>query len=281
MILEKARVGEEVYANGKKVFNSMGANICGEVEVLHSSSVDGRPIFTKGLYHNDLLVTGSVFMEEKINGMRSSFKTVPLDLEQGVHAQDEIIVDSTTIKDEKICGIMIGNGGCGDTYNTVYKVNRAARSVPGMIPFRVVPVTEDLSVTDRAKYFMRVVRGDMAYYYGKKFDTERSIEVEFEDGTVVPVDVDSIVTNKFIKVYSRYQVTIDKRDVREMFKLTQGSTLRSLINSVGLLTGYSGKATDGAEEFFNVRGLTTANMENQELKDSESTIKITYRLLIQ
>ena len=77
---------------------------------------------------------------------------------------------------------------------------------------------------------------------------------------------------------------ISSSDIREYFKITQGSTLRSLVNSVGLLTGYLGEASDsadkggGVEEVFNARMMTTLNMESSELKDSASTITFIYRL---
>lgn len=281
MIKENVHIGEKLYLNNKEMPNHTSADIIGQVEVIYESSIDGKKIFTKTLGHNDLLVTGAVFLSEKANNIRSTFKTTPLDLELGIHKSEDIVVDHTTIGNEKICGLMIGNEGAGDTYNTVYKIYRAARHVPGMIPFRVVPVDNDLEATDRAKYILRKVDGDYIYYYGKKFDIDREIHVEYEDGTVVPTDADVSVVNKLVKTFTRFRCTIDQRDVREYFKITQGSTLRSLINSVGLITGYPGLASDNYEEFFNVRGITAFNMENQELKDSEATITIIYSLFIQ
>lgn len=283
MIDEKVKIREEMEVNGKQYTGST-SDIIGEVEVIYRSRHNGKTLFTRNLYKNDLLVTGAVFMSEKNNNIRSKYKTTPIDVELGVHNTEDVDNSNTTIPDEKICGMMIGNGGAGDTYNAVYKVNRAAHSVPGMIPFRVVKVEADgtdLSATERDKYFLRIVKGDYAYYYGKKFDIDREINVLYEDGTIVPLDADTSVTNKFIRVFTKYIVTIDQADVREYFKLTQGSTLKSLINSLGLMTGYPQEDADGHEEFFNVRGLTTFNMENHELKDSESTITIIYRLFIQ
>jgi len=270
-------IREEVFANGKKVYNSQGSKILGSVEVLHTSIRDGKPIFTRTRYHNDLLVNGAVFFSEKANDMRSSFQTLPLDLELGVHTQDQIQATAATISKERICGIMVGNGGTSDVYNTVHKVNRTARHVPGMVPFRVVPLKNDLKGDVRSRYILRTVKGDYVYYYGKRFDIEREINVEFEDGTVVPLDVDTIPTKKFIKVFTKYKVTVDQYDIREYAKLTYGSTMRSLINSIGLITGFPITADTGETEFYNVRGITIANMENQDLKDSESTITFTYK----
>lgn len=282
MLKDHVSVYDEAYVNNKRFRGNNSADIIGEVEILFRSKENGKVVFTRSLHKNDLLVTGAVFLSEKMNNMRSSFKTLPIDQELGVHAAEEIEVSDETIAKEKVCGLMIGNGGAGDTYNTVYKVVRADRHVPGMIPFRVVPVTEDLTETDRAKYILRKVEGDYAYYYGKKFDIARTINVQFEDGTTVPVDVDGSIVTKFIKTYTVYRVTIEQRDVREYFKITQGSTLRSLINSLGLITGYKGDAPDGPyDEYYNVRGMTCLNMENHELKDSEGTITVIYRLFIQ
>ena len=107
-------------------------------------------------------------------------------------------------------------------------------------------------------------------------------DVFYEDGTVVPTNVGDTTVDKFIRVYTTYRFTVNKYDIREYFKITQGSTMKSLINSAGLIAGYNGgNAVDGYPEYHNVRGITTLNMENQELKDSESKITFIYRLFIQ
>lgn len=256
--------------------------IIGEVEIIHRSKYNGKEIFTRTIRQNDLLVTGSVFVSEKMNGFRSTFITTPIDVELGVHNAEQVDTSTEKVKDEVICGLMIGNGGAGDTYNTVERVRRANRMVPGPVPFRVVPLTNDLKGTERAQYILRRTRGEYAYYYGKRPDTTQTMTVAYEDGTIVPTNVgDGVDNNKFIRIYTTFRVTVGKDDVREYFKLTQGSTMRSLVNSVGLITGYPGVDDNNNAEWFNVRGLTTLNMENQELKDSESTITFIYRLFVQ
>ena len=278
---------DEVYnSNGILLAKSNPHEIIGEVEVVYKSKRTGKAVFTRSTELNDLLVTGAVFLSEKVNNIRSTFKTTPIDLELGVHTTEQIDTTSKTVPMEKIIGIMVGNGGCGDTYNTVHKVHRTDRTVPGMLPFRVVHINSDLTGDTRRRYLLRVVKGDYVYYYGKKFTVDGEINVQYEDGTVVPTNVDVIgdSNGKYIKTFTKYVATIDETDIREWFKLTQGSTLRSLINSVGLLTGYSGDASDSAvkggniEEVFNARMMTTLNMENCELKDSEATITFIYKL---
>lgn len=278
---EHARINDDLLVGKTRVKPHHEAPIVGEVEVIVDSAVDGKHIFTKSIKNNELLVNGAVFISEKINNIRSGFANLPLDVEVGTHTIDQINRTVTTIPDEKICGLVIGNGGNQGVYSAIYPVDRGARVVPGMIPYRVVPLGDDLNEADRKYYFMRVVRGDYAYYYGKTFDVDREIHVQYEDGTLVqPNDESGANSDKFIKTFTRYKITVDNRDVREYFKITEGSTLMSFINSVGLVAGYPVTDEDGNTEYCNVRCLTTLNMENQELKDTESTITFIYRLFI-
>ena len=303
--VDRISTTEELDVNGKRLA-SYGSDVIGEVEVIYRSKKDGKAIFTKTLGHNDLLVTGAVFFSEKGNNVRSGYRTTSLDEKYDVHRRDVDYTDADwreKISDEKICGIMIGNGGCGNTYNEVYKVNRSALSVPGMIPFRVgeivvddLPLDQDpyaigaiegvnkregITPAVRNKYFLCAVDGKYVYFYGKTWDTAPEINVLYEDGTTVPLNANELITDKFVRVFTKYSVTIDQSDVREWFKKNNGSTLQSLVNSIGLVTGWPVDDPWGHPEFCNVRGITTFNMENHELKDSESTIEITYRLFIQ
>jgi len=284
---DKARVYDELRDSAGNILAAgSGHQIIGDVEVIYRSTRNGKPIFTKTHYTNDLLVTGAVFLSEKVNNVRSSFLTTPIDYSLGIHKIEEIERTSKTVPQEHIVGFCVGVGGTGGTYNTVHKVHKTDLTVPTMVPFRVVKLDRDLQAQERRRYLLRIVKGDYAYYYGKRFSVDREINVLYEDGTVVPVDVNLIgdTNKKFIKTFTKYTCTIDETDIREYFKVTEGSTQHSLVNSIGLLTGYLGRAGDSDEkkdnfdEVYNARMMTTLNTENGELKDSQSTIKYNYRL---
>ena len=284
---DRLKIVETLHDGGGRLLASSGGHfIIGEVEKVYKSKRNGRAIFTHTIDENDLLVTGAVYLSEKVNNIRSTFRTTPVDVSLGVHTQEQIDFSPATIPHELICGIMVGCGGCGDTYNTVHKVHRTDYTVPNPVPFRVVPLSQDLKGVTRDRYFLRVVRGNYAYYYGKKFTVNREINVMYEDGTTVPTNIDVLgdIKGQYIKTFTKYEVTVDETDIREGFKLTMGNTLQSRVNSVGLVTGYPGIASDSADkgvdidEFFNVRTMTTLNTENDELKDSESTVSYIYRL---
>lgn len=269
--------------------------IIGEVEMMRYSSVDNEEIIKRTIDYNDLLLNGAVFMTEKNNNRRTTFRPTPLDVDLGVHRLDEITVNNETIKDEMIIGIVFGIGGCSESYREVKPVQRHHKCVPDIVPCRTVPVERDLNTLDRAKYFLRTEKtiGGRQYacYYGKKF-TDDALKVVFEDGTDVPHDVDLTPNPKFIEAFSEYNGMVGREDIREWFRLTTGSTKTSRINSVGLVTGYPilvqqgegedslGNKNPDIYEYGNVRCITTLNIEDQYLKDSASTIHFTYRLLI-
>lgn len=266
--------------NGRLLAESHLNEIIGEVEIIYKSKLNGKSIFTRTIRRNDLLVTGGIYLCEKINQLRFNVHSTPIDVSLGVHKLEDIDQTTASLPFEKVCGIMVGNGGSGDTYNTVHRVHKTDLAVPGMIPFRVRNLSiSDLDPTERAKYILRVEKDGYAYYYGKKFEITPEINVHYEDGA--PIDITRMSSigdsdGRFIKTYTKYEATITESDMREYFRITQGSTLRCLINSIGLMTGYP--MDDSESEFGNVRGLTTLNMENAELKDSESTVNFIYRL---
>ena len=203
--------------NGNLLASSGNANmIIGEVEII-AQTKKGRVLFTRKhrIEHNDLLITGAVFLAEKVNNMRSNFLTTPVDVTLGVHTIDQIDRTNNSIPNEVICGIMVGNGGCGDTYNTVHKVHRTDYTVPGPLPLRVVPLSRDLATTARRRYLLRVVRGEYAYYYGKRFTVEPDINVMYEDGTTVPTNVDVLgdIKGQYIKTFTKYTAVLDEYDI--------------------------------------------------------------------
>ena len=277
---EKVEAYDELWEGGRLLAGGKSTRIVGRVHALYRSEIDGHPIFTSEDADNTLLIVGGVFLSERINNWRSTFAPPSVDEILGVHTVDQIDRSNNTIAQEKVCGFMIGIGGSGDVWGAIRPVHRTALTVPEPIPFRVVPVSEDLTGNLRRRYILRVVRGNYVYYYGRRFDATRDINVEYEDGTVVPSNayIGGDVNGKFVKTFTKYHLDINEVEVREYFKMVDGSTLRSRVNSVGLITGYPGRSTDGsgAEEYFNVRTITTANLNNRELKDTHSTADYDY-----
>ena len=149
-----------------------------------------------------------------------------------------------------------------------------------MVPIRMVPAAEDFTGDERNKYFLRrttFVGGvEYAMYYGKVFDMDPRIDIVFESGDDIPDDVYKYDDPGFLFSFTNYTLTVDSNDIREYFRINDGNTSMSRINSIGLVAGYPVVNDLGHIEFYNVRCLTTVNTESLELKDSLSTIQVIY-----
>lgn len=282
LVSDGIRYVEELTADSAAASGYSGNVIVGDVEILRRGVKNGKVIFTRDRKHNELLLTGMTYLSEKVNNVRSRFKPTPIDVSLGCHTVDQVVDNDTTVPNEKLCGIMAGVGGSGDVYNTIAPVYRTDLTVPGMIPFRVRPVDDDLDEHTRAGYFLRTVRDGYVYYYGKRFTTGPDIEVLYDDGRVVDASsISRVQSSQLVKAMTRYTIRVDEFDMREYFRLTEGSTKRSRVNSIGLVAGYPQMVNENGhmvQDFFNVRGITTANMENKELKNSEDAVNFTYKL---
>lgn len=254
-------------------------SMSGDVIILGRDE-QGRTMFTR-TEKNAILVNGRSYILEKANNRRCRFAPPPLDVIYGSHTQSRVEVTNETLLQEYVCGMVFGIGGCTNTYNTVRPVSANALTVPEMIPIRVVPADEDFIGVERAKYFLRkttYIGGvEYAMYYGKTFDTEPRIDITFESGDDVPTDVYKYDNPGFIFSYTEYVITIDADDIREYFKLNDGNTSMSRINTLGLVAGYPKLNSLNNVEYYNLRCLTTVNFENLELKDQLSTIEVFYR----
>lgn len=279
---DSASIKEELEINGKLVTDESRIRTIGEVEVIGRDS-EGNTLFTK-TYNNSLLIGGACFFSEKSNNLRSRFTPQPLDVLYGEHDINDVVIDENTIKEEKIIGIVTGIQGCTNTYNTVRPVLKNALTVPGMIPFRVVPTAEDLTGDDRARYFLRKTifydGVEYAQYFAKSFDQTPRIDVVMESGDDVPSNISDYTDPGYLFDYTYYSITINSDDVREHFRLTEGNTAMSRVNSFGLIAGYPQEDEFGNMDYYNVRCLTTVNVENSELRDGLSQIILHYRLHI-
>ena len=264
--------------HGVVEFDDHGMSMAGKVKIIGRDH-KGRVLFTK-TEDNALLINGATYILEKINNRRSRFAPPPLDVQYGSHQQADVTIDTTTLSQEYVCGMVFGIGGCTNTYNTVRPVLRNALTVPEMVPIRMVPAAEDFTGDERNKYFLRrttFVGGvEYAMYYGKVFDMDPRIDIVFESGDDIPDDVYKYDDPGFLFSFTNYTLTVDSNDIREYFRINDGNTSMSRINSIGLVAGYPVVNDLGHIEFYNVRCLTTVNTESLELKDSLSTIQVIY-----
>jgi hypothetical protein len=264
---------EMILANGVPV--SAGRNIK-EKGIIESNYFDGTSLFTR-TYKNDLLVTGALYFLEKANNVRAEYQPTSIDQDYAVIGAN-VTRNLINLGQENLIGIMVGNGGAGLS-GSIYEVQLHKKTVPGLVPFRVVPISEDLTGTERTKYFMRVVDGSLIYYYGKRFESA-NLKVLYKNGTEVPLNVGLLDQADDIDVYMEYTVPVSTKDIREYSILTNGDTRLSRVNSLGILSGFPETIDGGLTEYRNIRGVTVSNMDNHPLKDNLSFINFVYRVYL-
>lgn len=267
-----AKVSEKLLINGELAY-SEGVETLGTV---HVSSYSGNTLFTKGKFGNKLLINGRVYLSEKSINKRSNFRPSSIDQDLGISGV--LTLNDGNLVQEDIIGIMVGIGGTTPVYGQVKDVEVHKKTVPTPIPFRIVPLAEDLTGAERDRYFLRVVDGTLVKYFGKRFES-RVTKVLYENGTEVPLNVDTVANPGVIRVFNEYVAIADQKDIREYFLIEHGDTSLAQINTVGLLTGYP-ETVDGRIVYRNVRCITTANMAQNPLKDELSVINFNYEFEI-
>lgn len=275
-VIKSDQVGFEeiVSVNGKKVVTSESDG--GIFGLVRTSNFSGNELITKNKYNNKLLVNGRVYFCEKSINTRSNFKPSSIDQDLGVSGV--LTLNNTNLIQEDIIGIMVGIGGTTAVYGSINDVEVHKKTVPTPVPFRIVPLAQDLTGEERAKYFLRVVDGANVKYFGKKFES-KSTKVLYDNGTEVPLNVDTLSTPGSIRTFNEYLAVVGQKDIREYFLSVYGDTSLCQINTVGLLTGYP-EVVGETIEYRNVRCITTANMAQNPLKDELSIINFNYELLI-
>ena len=185
----------------------------------------------------------------------------------------------TSEEAEKVFLFSVGVDGGGREPSQVYPVNYGKWTIPGdLVPFRYVPVTEDLGEELRDSYFGRKTydaQSRIAYYF-KAFDMEPTFHQQYIDGTPIDSTIYDSEKEDEIETYVELVLKITKEDCREFFRATTGpNTAR--INSIQLLTGWK-KTVDGIDYYQDIRPLTKLHFPLESLIDVTKSIKIIYHL---
>ncbi len=193
----------------------------------------------------------------------------------------ENIVPLTTKEriDSLVCLFCVGVGGCGPEQSQVYDVDYTKWIDPDdLIPLRYQLADNDLSDSDREKYFGRkeVPAMNRIAYYFKAFDFEPSFKAQYVDGT--PIDEHLYASDNVIdvEVFVELKMSITKRDCRDYYIAHSGIN-DAKINTISLCTAYP-KPYNGHTYYQEIRPLTKLNFSTESLIDLTKGIDIVYDL---
>lgn len=180
---------------------------------------------------------------------------------------------------EKVFLFSVGVDGGGREPSQIYPVNYGKWTIPGdLVPFRYVPLTEDLGEELKDSYFGKKTydaQSRIAYYF-KAFDMEPTFHQQYVDGTPIDSNIYNSEKEDEIETYVELVLKITKEDCREFFRATTGpNTAR--INSIQLLTAWK-KTIDGVDYYQDIRPLTKLHFPLESLIDITKSIKIIYHL---
>ena len=181
---------------------------------------------------------------------------------------------------EKVLLFSVGVDGGGREPSQVYPVNYGKwTAIKDLVPFRYVPLTEDLGDELRDSYFGRKTydaKNRIAYYF-KAFDIEPTFHQQYIDGTPIDRNIYESEKTEEIETYVELVLKITKEDCREFFRATS-SPNDARINSIQLLTAWAKTGEDGKTYYQDIRPLTKLHFPLESLIDITKSIKIIYHL---
>lgn len=271
--LDKLSMTDEIFITNKDgsmshIKSSNKHRMIGEV-IFEKVDLLGNVLFRSDPEYNDVVMTGSTLVLEKLLGIRANLTISTL-------SQDMNIIPTPTpnisnLPNEQIIGFMVGYGGSGETVGDVNAVKYTDKTLSNLIPFRMT--STQLNSTDSVPYFMVGQVNSKYCYYGKKFDTTPQIYHLFTDGSEVPSNISTTGTTKGIRVFGEMVCSLSSTDIREYFNNLNGSISQCRINTMGLVSGYP-----IGSDYGGIRLATEINFRSRYLDDDESSLRITYRL---
>lgn len=227
--------------------------------------------------HNELLLTGGLFTLSKISGVDIPIKPKTVNQQLSINVNETTTSYTGPRREDVICGFMVGIDGCTDVFDTVGTVYYKDRTIYSPVPFRKVEITDDLSVTDKQKYHMKVQNGTYYEYFLKGFETTPVIRAEYDEvgKPAVPANADEQDKSKIINTYIQYTLKINAQDVRDWFKISGGGLKKARINTLGLVHGYM----DGAD-FKGVNMFSRLNFNNEPFDNETKELTVIYKIYI-
>lgn len=250
----------------------------------------GRKIFSS-TEENDITLPGSIFVLEQMFKVKANKrflhknKLFPIGTAgSGEYATKDGWNEGTDIplKDEKIFGFMVGNGGeegsgvIAPKYeSTMLADNNGAAS---FLPFQIIKSGQTFDEQDKYCLSYNDIQNKKTYYYVKKFDTTThtegaSISSKWADGSG-DVSEDEITSySSPILTYAECVLTISATDLRDYFG--ESNIDHCAINQLGLVSGYYNSAINDWDD---VKLVTCVNFKSRDLSNSENRLQITYKI---
>ena len=242
----------------------------------------GKDIFGSDPLHNKVVLAGSTYNAQRICPVIKPKIWTPT-------YNTDLVLDNSVNEPytgeggrpgEYVFLIAVGKNGSGPDLSQKKLVKYASRIEPeDLVPFKYVPVANDITVAQRAKYFGRK-KGDARIAYNfKTWEGTPEYKQQFLDGTPIDENIYSSERAKKEEVESfiQYYFKITTDDCRDWFRYTT-SMADARISQISLLTAWK-KTIDGFDYFQDIRPYTVLNLTTELLIDEDKAFDIIYQVL--
>lgn len=246
--------------------------------------------------HNTTVLGGRIAQLEELFGItKNKDQHLLLNDVLGIsHSETDNVLTSNTIK--RACNyFMVGNGAASTSVpGKFYSAKNYETKLYSAIPFRFVPLADDLSISERANYRMRKVEtiNGVQYvgYYCKKFDPGTVI-LEYNSSSYTPVESHTVPVDEndsthplrggSVLTYISFSVSITEEELKEYFQVKYGNTNDCAMSEVGLVYAAdlpNSYSSDSSNELAAAELLSKITSASTSLAGSGDSRIITYRI---
>lgn len=260
--------------------NNLGENIKafngGKAEIRNGL---GEPLFTihqePELISNKVIIPGSVYtacQHFKIPMPAIRFPNYNTAL--GLENNESV----TSVLNESVVLFAMGNDGALSESSQKLDVDYTKWIKPeNLIPFKCQQLSNDLSPSERAKYFGRKVSSTDIKYYFKTFDSAPELVIQRVDGTPIDSNVYTSVSSTLAETFVKLRLKVTKSDFRDFFLNKDGNLNNAKVSSLSLLTAQK-KTIGGYDYYLDIQPLTKLHFPTELLIDETKGLDIIYNI---
>lgn len=247
----------------------------------------GKELFRKS---NILVAGGQRFVLEKVFNIDPNLSSNRITLNKIYsHENTETpITDLMPRREKAVCLFGIGIGGSELTMGSAVAPHNRNFNLYNQIPFRVVPLANDLSSVVKSQYyFRRSLPNNRVGYYLKRFATTPKINMLVNGVNFVPNQstdntyvgtADQLIQNQAVEIYLEFNLFISELDIREYFTVNEGLQ-HARINEISLFTGYQEAGVDW-REYKDVECFSKLTFDNEPFTNPSKTVEVIYRIYL-
>lgn len=243
----------------------------------------GEVLFKKS---NIILVGGRRFTLQKLFNLPEDSNRITLNSLFHVNESEPPYTEIGPRKEKSVCLFGVGKGGSNLTFGSVTNPSGREYNLYDMVPFRYVSVSDDLTLVEKEKYYLRVIEGNYIGYYLKKFEVEPTLNMKVgTENYIVNLD-DNSRLNEFgqyierpdVETYVELILKINSNDIREYFITTEDIS-HARINELSLYFGY--KPTSQVwTDYLALECFSKLTFDNEPLTNQTKILNIIYRIYI-